>query len=164
MPEDIVKALGHLSLGTRLKRLGDRLQMDTQRLIDELDLPVAASQCPLLAAIDRAGKLTIGELTEALGTSQPGVTRTIQRLNHLGMTQFAAAGDDRRRRIVELTSEGEEVLKILQRELWPRIDQTVSELCRAQRGSLLEQLEGIESALRDKPLYSRTRKSTGANK
>ena len=31
MVEDVVRALGYLTLGTRMKRIGERLQADTQR-------------------------------------------------------------------------------------------------------------------------------------
>ena len=35
MTEDVVKQLGQLALGTRLKRLGERLQSQTQALLEE---------------------------------------------------------------------------------------------------------------------------------
>lgn len=73
--QDVIKELGLLCLGTRLKRLGDWLQADVQRLIDAAGLPIQAGQYPLLAALDRLGPLTVSELVEALGISQPGVTQ-----------------------------------------------------------------------------------------
>ena len=50
---DIVRELGHLTLGTRLKRLGERLQAQTQVLLAAADIGLPASHCPLLAALDR---------------------------------------------------------------------------------------------------------------
>ena len=46
MVEDVVKELGYLALGTRLKRLGERLQAQTQVLLEEdgLDLPASHSR------------------------------------------------------------------------------------------------------------------------
>ena len=40
MVDDIVEELGHLALGTRLKRLGERLQAETTRFIETSGLPV----------------------------------------------------------------------------------------------------------------------------
>ena len=34
MVEDVVRHFGYLTLGTRLKRVGERLQSDTQKMID----------------------------------------------------------------------------------------------------------------------------------
>ena len=80
MVEDVVRALGFMCLGTLFKRLGERLQTETQRLSETLGGVVQVGQYPFLAAVDRLGPLTIGELTEAIGISQPGVTRSLGQL------------------------------------------------------------------------------------
>ena len=92
MVDDIVEQLGHLALGTRLKRLGERLQAETTRFIEASGLPLPASQFPLLAALDRPGGLTVGELAEAVGVSQPGVTRSVARLAVQGLMKRACHG------------------------------------------------------------------------
>ena len=46
MVEDVVRAFGFLCLGSRLKRIGERLQADTQRIMDEMDVPLQASHTP----------------------------------------------------------------------------------------------------------------------
>ncbi|TIX95881.1 MAG: transcriptional regulator, partial [Mesorhizobium sp.] len=51
--EDIIRSLGFLCLGSRFKRIGEQLQADTQRVLDELEVRVQSSQYPLLAALDR---------------------------------------------------------------------------------------------------------------
>src|SRR3979411_1546422 len=82
-----VRSLGFLCLGSRLKRIGEQLQADTQRLLDGLDVPVQSSQYPLLAALDRLGPLAVGELSPSLGTTQPGVTRSVSHLADLGWSR-----------------------------------------------------------------------------
>ncbi|MGO7161526.1 transcriptional regulator, partial [Rhizobium johnstonii] len=37
MVEDVVRTLGFLCMGSRLRRIGERLQADTQQVIDEAD-------------------------------------------------------------------------------------------------------------------------------
>lgn len=54
--EDVLRSLGFLCLGSRLKRIGEQLQADTQRVLDRLDVRVQSSQYPLLAALDRLGR------------------------------------------------------------------------------------------------------------
>ncbi|WP_197362412.1 MarR family transcriptional regulator, partial [Streptomyces clavuligerus] len=80
MVEDVVRTLGFLCLGSRLRRIGERLQADTQQVIDEAGLSIQAGKYPFLAAIDLSGPLTIGELAQAVGITQPGATRTIGQL------------------------------------------------------------------------------------
>ena len=52
--EDVVGSLGYLALGTRLKRLGERMQGQTQRILDAHELAIPAGQFPFLAAISGA--------------------------------------------------------------------------------------------------------------
>ena len=85
--EDIIRSLGYLTLGSRLKRIGEQLQADTQRLLDGLEVPVQSSQYPLLAALDRLGPLPVGELAQSLGITQPGVTRSVALLADLGLVE-----------------------------------------------------------------------------
>ena len=110
MVEDVVRSFGFLTLGTRMKRIGEKLQADTQKIMDELGAPLQASQYPFLAAVDRLGPLTVGELAEAIGITQPGATRTVGQLVDLGMLESEQAADDQRRRIVTLSKEGKRLI------------------------------------------------------
>jgi DNA-binding MarR family transcriptional regulator len=160
MVEDVVRSFGFLTLGTRMKRIGERLQADTQKIMDELGAPLQASQYPFLAAVDRLGPLTVGELAEAIGITQPGATRTVGQLVDLGMLESEQAADDQRRRIVSLTKEGRRLVAVAKRDVWPRIQEAVAGLCADLDGPLLEQLAAIEDGLSAAPLYRRIAKVT----
>lgn len=155
MVDDVVEQLGHLALGTRLKRLGERLQAETTRFIEASGLPVPASQFPLLAALDRPGGLTVGELAEAVGVSQPGVTRSVSRLAELGLVVVSLEAGDRRRRGVRLTPRGSDVVETARRAIWPHVTAAVVGLCRDLDGPLLGQLGEIEARLAADPLDRR---------
>ena len=155
MVEDIVRAHGYLTLGTRLKRIGERLQGDTQRIIDERGAAVPASQFTFLAALDGLGPLTVGELAGALGVTQPGVTRTIGQLVKLGLVTLRRGRDDQRQRVVRLTAKGRQTVDLGKREIWPRVVAAVADLCRDLSGSLLDQLAQLEDGLAEQPLDRR---------
>ena len=155
MVEDVVRALGFLTLGSRMKRIGERLQADTQRIMDELGVPIQASQYPFLAAVDRLGPLTIGELADAVGITQPGATRALAQLVELGLLQAQQAPDDQRRKIVSLSKTGQQLVKAAKRDVWPRIESAVIDLCGDLSGPLLKQLGAIEDGLAAAPLDRR---------
>ncbi|MBX2805932.1 MAG: MarR family transcriptional regulator [Hyphomicrobiales bacterium] len=155
MVEDVVRSLGYLCLGTRLKRIGERLQIDSQRIIDEMGAPIQASQYPLLVAVDRIGPLSIGELAEAVGITQPAATRASSLLVKAGLLQMEQSADDQRRRVLSLTSKGCELVEKSRDEIWPLIGNAVANLCDPLSGSLLDQLAAIEDGLADKPLPKR---------
>lgn len=153
--EDVVKSLGHLALGTRLKRLGDRLQAHTQVILDEAGVPVPASCLPPLAALNRGVTMTIGDLARALGVTQPGVTRMTLALEAAGLVQSSTAEDDGRARVVALTDDGRRLLARLRRRTFPLIEAAVCEACRDDSGRFLAQLAALEDALAERPLAAR---------
>ncbi len=155
MTEDVVRAFGFLTLGTRMRRIGERLQADTQRIMDEMGVALQASQFPFLAALDRLGPLTIGELAEAVGITQPGATRAVSDLVRLALVKARQAPKDQRRRIVSLTPKGRRLVDHAKQAVWPRIESAVSDLCGGLNGTLLEQLAAIEDGLTTKPLDRR---------
>jgi DNA-binding MarR family transcriptional regulator len=161
MTEDVVRHLGYLTLGTRLKRLGERMQADVQRILAANEVGVPVAQFPFLAAIDRLGPLTIGELARAVGVTQPGVTRAVEQLVAAELLVDQPSESDQRRRTVALTAQGKRLVGHAKRTVWPEIEHAVRELCHGLPGSLLDQLEAIEDGLVTEPLYRRTRKKQG---
>lgn len=155
MVEDVVRALGYLCLGTRFRRIGERLQADTQKIVDEYRAPVQPALYPLLAALDRLGPLGIGEIAEALGITQPGATRSVSELTKMGLVAAEAPADDQRRRVITLTDAGREAVHQGKTVIWPRIEAAVAELCRDLPDGLLAQLAAIEDRLAERPLARR---------
>jgi DNA-binding MarR family transcriptional regulator len=158
--KDVVKHLGHLALGTRLKRLGDRLQAQTQVILDEAQVPVPASHLPPLAALDDIGPMTIGDLSRALGVTQPGVTRMTATLEAAGLVRSGAAADDGRARVVALSPMGRQLLVRLRRRAFPDIEDAVRQACDDESGRFLAQLARLEEALEEVPLAGRAVRST----
>jgi DNA-binding MarR family transcriptional regulator len=155
--EDIVRALGFLCLGSRFRRIGERLQADTQQIMEEFGITIQAGQYPFLGAIDRQGPLTIGELAEAVGITQPGATRTLAQLIDAGLVEARASDEDQRRKLVSLTDKGRELVAFSREKVWPGIESAVRDLCGDLSGPLLEQLAAIEDGLAAAPLRRRTK-------
>jgi DNA-binding MarR family transcriptional regulator len=155
---DIVREFGYLCLGSRFRRIGERLQADTQQIIQDFGAEIQAGQYPFLAAIDRDGPLTIGELAEAVGITQPGATRTVAQLTDLGLVEALAADGDQRRKLVSLTETGRALIERSKREIWPTIERAVRDLCGDLTAPLLDHLAAMEDGLAAAPLAQRPTK------
>jgi len=155
MKVDVVKELGHLALGTRLKRLGERLQSQTQVVLEGAGIGLPASHFPILAGLDRLGQLSVGEIAEAVGMSQPGVTRMLDKLQSDGLVKSTTASGDRRVRTIALTAAGEKLVASSKRTVWPLVESAVAEACAGRAESLLPALAALEQALLDSSLNSR---------
>jgi DNA-binding MarR family transcriptional regulator len=155
MVEDVVKELGHLSLGTRLKRIGETLQAQTQAVLMAHGFEQPAAWFPLLAALDRLGPLSVGELSQAVGVSQPVVTRSLKGLEDEGLVSSEASEADRRVRRIGLSRKGQALVEGSQGAAWPAIEAAVAQACAGLEGDLLAQLAALEDALVEAPLLQR---------
>jgi DNA-binding MarR family transcriptional regulator len=153
MSTDIIAELGPIFLGSRLKRLAERMQAGAARVIAESGLPVQPGHMGLLAALDR-GPMSVGQLVDAVGTSQPGVTRGVSQLVALGMVD-SVRGTDQRQRLLRLTEAGEAAMARVKFLIWPRVGQAIGEICAGLSGSFMDQIAAVERALGEQSLDAR---------
>jgi DNA-binding MarR family transcriptional regulator/GNAT superfamily N-acetyltransferase len=153
MPADVLRDLGPIFLGSRLKRLAERMQAGAAQVLADAGLAIQPAHTPLLTALDR-GPLTVGQLAEAVGTSQPGVTRAAGQLVRMGLVE-ASQGVDQRQRTLALTAAGQAVMTRVKLFIWPRVKAAVDEMCDGLGGPLLEQIAALETALASRPLNER---------
>lgn len=153
MTGDILNDLGAVFLGSRLKRLGERLQAGAGRVISDSGLPVQPVHMPLLAALEMK-PMSINQLASAVGISQPGVTRAVGQLVELGLVHSAPC-KDQRQRMISLSDAGEAAAARARHLVWPRVEQAVHALCGGNADALLASIEEIETALAIEPLDER---------
>jgi DNA-binding MarR family transcriptional regulator len=156
MIEDVVKKLGFLTLGTRFKRIGEALQAQTQALLAQHGIDMPAAHFPLLAALDWHGDLGVGELSQAVGVSQPVVTRSLRGLEDSGLVVSAPMEGDRRVRRVALSPQGRALVARAQRNVWPVVEASVAQVCAPLEGPLLQQLAALEAGLQRTSLLQRS--------
>lgn len=155
MVDDFVRARGYLTLGSRLKRLGEHMQADVADVSTQLGMPVGAGLLTALAAIETNGSLSVNELAGALGVSQPAATKLAARLGDAGLVAMHPHPDDKRARVLTPTAAGKAIVLRGQEILWPAVEAAVAELCGTAGGSLLDQLDAIDAGLTAEPLAKR---------
>ncbi|MEH3106315.1 MAG: GNAT family N-acetyltransferase [Sphingomonas fennica] len=156
---DVIAAHGGVFLGSRLKRLAERMQAGAAAVIADAGVPAQPAHMPLLVAL-ADGPMTIGDLADAVGASQPGVTRGIGQLEAMGLVA-AAPGADRRRRPMALTAAGEAAMARARIAVWPGVAQAVDELCGGSADALLAEIARLEAALAERPWQTRVRADAG---
>ena len=147
MDVDLLAGLGVGFLGTRLKRLAERMQADAAEVLRTLDLPVQPAQLSLLMAIRMAGPPTVGELAQRLKLAQPTVTRAVGVLEAEGLIAARRSAEDQRSKRLALTPVGEALLVRIQTELLPRVEAAAAGLCLGLNGDLMASLAGLEARL-----------------
>lgn len=155
---DILRDYGAVFLGSRLKRLGERMQAGAARVITDAGLPVQTAHMPLLAALDKQA-MTIGQLAQAVGVSQPGVTRAVGQLVELGLAH-AQTGDDQRLRTISLTPAGEAAMARARLNVFPQVEAAVATLLRERLEPFMAQLAELDTALDATPIDVLANQST----
>lgn len=152
---DLITALGYLCLGSRLKRLGERLQGGVAAHLAAQGHAVQPAQLPLLMALHLDGPMTIGALGERVGISQPGVSRAIAALERIGMVELVAGSRDKRQRRIALTAAAEAQMRDFEQRFFPAVDRAVADLCGEAGTDLLGEIGRIEAGLAQAPLEAR---------
>ena len=150
---DVLACEGAVMLGSRLKRLAERLQAGAERIAADCGLPTQPSQMPLLTALYRRGPMTVGDTTRVLGISQPAVTRILSRLIELELVSTDRDARDLRSKMISLSQKGHDAMELATTVLWPRLQAAVDEVCDAP--VLLDLIAATEQALAEQPLECR---------
>jgi DNA-binding MarR family transcriptional regulator/N-acetylglutamate synthase-like GNAT family acetyltransferase len=155
MEADVLAGLGVGFLGSRLKRLAERLQADATEVLKSLDMPIQPGQLSMLLAIRLHGPPTIGELAERLRLSQPTVTRAALALEKEGLVEAQRSPEDQRSKRLALTPSGEALMVRIQTVLMPRVEQAAAALCDGLPGDFMQGIAKLEARLDAAPLKAR---------
>lgn len=102
------------TLGTQLRHLTELLDSAVEQAYVEAGLDYKPRYTPVMRTLARHKKLTINQLAEAAGITQPAATQTVGVMETKGLVQVLKAEEDGRKRWVELTSAGQAMLSQLQ--------------------------------------------------
>ena len=157
MARDILDDLGYLALGSRLKRLAERLQAEAMRTYAELDYPTQPGHFPLMAALDAYGPMTVGEAVDCIGVSQPAITRTQNALINLGFVETRPSSTDQRISLMSLTETGQQLIQSMKQDLWPQVERAARTMCCGPDADLLGNIRQLETAMSVRSLDERVR-------
>jgi DNA-binding MarR family transcriptional regulator/N-acetylglutamate synthase-like GNAT family acetyltransferase len=155
MTSDTLADLGATFLGSRMKRLADRLQTDAAAILQAMDLPIQPAQQQFLAVLRREGPQTVGAIAQHLRISQPTATRALQALVEQGLIDMRREGRDQRQKTLTLSPTGLALMDRLERELWPRVEAAAIALCGGRHAALLEEIATIEAECDRRSLFDR---------
>jgi DNA-binding MarR family transcriptional regulator/N-acetylglutamate synthase-like GNAT family acetyltransferase len=147
MEVDLLAGFGVGFLGSRLKRLAERMQADAAEVARFLDLPVQPAQMSLLMTIRLHGPIAVGELAQRLQLAQPTVTRALGTLERDGFVEARRVKGDGRSKRLALTTAGEALMVRVQTELLPRIEPAAAELVEGLSGDFMQGLAKVEGRL-----------------
>ena len=110
--------------------------------------PVPVSEAHALAVLAERGALVQGELAAYLGLTKSTVSRLIDQLERRGWALRRAGDVDARRRLVELTTEGDKVAGEIAARRAQRMARLLEHIPDAERAAVLAALDALVEAAR----------------
>lgn len=155
---DVLSEMPYAFLGSRLKRLAEKMHADAWAVAIESGTHVPPGLYPVLTILERYPSLTVGELAATLGISQPATTRSIKELATAGLVMTQPGEKDKRQCSVVLTDNGKQAVMLGKNTIWPQLDAAVRSLVENLEGDFEAQISEIERRMAEEPLALRVAK------
>lgn len=146
MSVDQMKVYGSLSLGSRLKRLSDRLVQDVVDIYQAQGVELNPSFFPLFNLLHQQGAQSVTQAAELLGVSHPAISKIARKMIAEGWVVKTTDPGDERRQLLALTQQSEALLLTI-RPIWREIKEYLDQLMTQQRFPLLAALDEFERAV-----------------
>lgn len=150
----IVRNLGYIAVGTRFRILTDRLMQDADKIYKSLGLEFEPRWFTVFYLINQKSPVTITELTEQLGYSQPAVTQIVNALIKKKLINSVKEKNDSRKKLLTITPKGKDlVLKLI--PVWQDIENAVKDLFNSTGYDVLHIIGKLETELDSKDIFTR---------
>ena len=152
---DFLDELEELALGTRLKRLSERMLADASKVYKAFNIEMQPKWFSLLALIDKRQKINVVEASQLLGLSQPAISQFCRQLEKEGLITSLVCENDSRRRVLTLTEVGQQQVNKM-KPMWLAVSQAAKELSRELDNDIYQSIRKCEQAMARKSLLERT--------
>ena len=136
----IYRKAGYLTLGSRLKRLGERVLNEVRTVYRQAELPFETSWFPVFYVLREEGMCSVQELSSMLEVSHSAISQLVSQLERKGLIEVRVSPEDLRRKEIILTADGE---KLMERILpvWRAFESSFREHLDARMPEILDSLE-----------------------
>jgi GNAT superfamily N-acetyltransferase len=111
---DFLAETGALGLGSRLRRLSDRLMQDGAGIYQDLGLDFKPAWFPAFNFLYRRGPTPMGQIAQELGVTHVAINQVLEELQQRSLVVSVTSVEDRRVRIASLTGQGRELAERLE--------------------------------------------------
>lgn len=151
---DLISELAELALATRLKRLGERLANDVNKIYKELDLNFESKWYLVLELLSRRKILSIVDIADELKLTHPAIVQFVDQMLKAKLIVASKDSKDGRKRLVSLSPNGKQLLKELEPVLAVVKRENERWLTEADN-NLLATIAQLEAALDERTMYQR---------
>ncbi|UTA69755.1 bifunctional helix-turn-helix transcriptional regulator/GNAT family N-acetyltransferase [Emticicia sp. 21SJ11W-3] len=143
---DLISDWGALALGSRLKRLSDRMMKSVSEIYKSSGVDFESKWFPIFYVLSKEGEKGIMEIAEILNITHPGVIQIAREMEKAGWITSVKSGTDGRKRHLKLTEKAYQNLPQLE-EMWVSFKENNEKIIRASQHNILMAMQEIEDFL-----------------
>lgn len=151
---DLFNQLGELALGSRLKRLSDRIMRDGARIYQSNDIGFEPKWFPVYYMLSQKAPLGVTELSQDLGVSHAAVSQVIRELLKKKLVTGVKDRTDGRKRLLSLSEKGQMLLPKIQ-ELWNDIAVAIHQMILSHQSNIIDSIGEVEQSFEECSLDQR---------
>lgn len=151
---DFFDKVGKAALGSRLRLMTAVITDDASKIYELYGADFVPKWFPVFYTLAEERELTITEIANEIGHSQPSVSKIIQEMIAAGIVQESLKTDDKRKNNVVLTERGLLLAKNIKQQL-KDIDVAIDGLIAESKHNLWAALEEWEFLLEQKSMFKR---------
>ena len=146
---NLYQNLGHLVLGSRLRRMSETFLAEINRIYQNEGIDFDASWFPVFYLLSKNDSLSIKELSEQTEVSHPAASQLITNLKNRNLVETTVSVDDGRKQLVQFTDKGRVLLKQIL-PVWDAISSSMAELAAndSKIAELLPAISALENTFR----------------
>lgn len=152
---NVIDEAGVLAISTRLQRLSDMLRKDGLLIYKEFDTDFEPKWFPVVYSLYKKSTMSVVELSAEIGYSHPATISLLKELEKQKLVISKKDKNDERKRLVELTKKGNELVRQIQ-PIWQLINTTITEILDT-KNHLLKAIEEVEAQLERQSFYQRAK-------
>lgn len=146
--------VGKVALGSRLRLMTAIITDDAAKIYESYGMNFLPKWFPVFYTLMEEKEMTITEIANEIGHSQPSVSKIVQEMITAGLVEESLKSNDKRRNIVDLSVKGNEFSKELKLQL-KDVEAAVDGLITESSHNLWAALEEWEFLLEQKSLFKR---------
>lgn len=152
---DYFDELGEVALGSRLKRLSDRIMSDALNVYKHMGQDIQPKWFTLMSLLYEKNSVSIVQASELLGLTQPCISQFSKELIKNNLVKVSPDANDLRRKLLSLTPKGKRRYKKTE-PVRKAVRAAAISLCKEVEQDFYQAIKQFEQALSKKSLYMRT--------
>ena len=151
---NLIKELGEIAFGTRLRLLTDRFLQDGVKIYKSQNIDFEPRWFTMFYLLSKKSPLSISEITAELGFTQPAVTQIANVLIKKGLVKTVKHKEDSRKKMLALSHKGMLMLPVLE-PVWKGFEEAVKDLFNDTGYDMLFIISRLENLLDEKNMFRR---------